>query len=90
MNWNEIEGRWQEFRGQVKSKWAKLTDDDLMNLEGKRDRLVGSIQTRYGIAKEQAERQIDEWISRLDASSRAGDDASRRAPGNDPKKHPHV
>jgi uncharacterized protein YjbJ (UPF0337 family) len=78
MNWTEIEGRWTEFRGQVKSKWAKLSDDDVTKLEGKRDRLIGSIQSRYGIAREQAERQIEEWVARLEPSRHASDDPSKR------------
>jgi len=49
MNWNRIEGRWNELAGQVKSEWAKLTDDDLKNVAGKRDQLVGKLQQHYGI-----------------------------------------
>ncbi|MCA9586158.1 MAG: CsbD family protein [Myxococcales bacterium] len=65
MNWNQVEGQWTQFRGQVKSKWAKLTDHDLENAAGKRDQLVGKLQEHYGILKEDAENQLDEWIAKL-------------------------
>ena len=61
MNWDRIEGKWKQATGKVKEKWAKLTDDDLQFINGKRDQLVGRIQERYGIAKDDAERQVDEF-----------------------------
>jgi uncharacterized protein YjbJ (UPF0337 family) len=64
MNWDRIEGNWKQFRGTVKEKWGKLTDDDLDVVEGKRDKLAGKIQERYGIAKDVAEREIDEAAQR--------------------------
>lgn len=60
MNWEQVEGQWKQFSGQVKSTWAKLTDDDLKNLSGKKDDLLGKIQERYGVMKEEAEKQVDE------------------------------
>lgn len=60
MNWDRIEGNWKQFRGMVKEKWGKLTDDDLDVIEGKRDKLAGKIQERYGMAKDAAERELDE------------------------------
>lgn len=65
MNWDQIKGKWKQFRGSAKEQWGKLTDDDLDVAEGHRDQLVGKIQERYGIAKEEAERQVDEWGSRI-------------------------
>ena len=65
MNWEQVEGQWKQFSGQVKSTWAKLTDDDLKNLSGKKDDLLGKIQERYGVMKEEAEKQVDEWIHKL-------------------------
>ncbi len=65
MNWTQIEGQWHQMTGAAKSKWAKLTDDDLKNVAGKRDQLVGKIEQHYGILKEDAEKQIDEWIAKL-------------------------
>ena len=61
MNWDRIEGNWKQFKGQVKEQWGKLTDDDLDVIAGKRDQLVGKIQERYGIAKDEAEKQVDTW-----------------------------
>ncbi len=63
MNWDQIKGKWQQLRGDIKQRWGKLTDDDLEVAEGKRDVLVGKIQERYGIAKEEAEKQVDAWIN---------------------------
>lgn len=65
MNWTQVEGQWHQFAGQVKSKWAKLTDDDLQNVAGKQEQLVGKVQERYGIMKDEAEKQVNEWISKL-------------------------
>jgi uncharacterized protein YjbJ (UPF0337 family) len=61
MNWDQVEGKWKQASGHVKEKWGKLTDDDLQVIRGKRDQLVGKIQERYGIAKEEAERQVEEF-----------------------------
>jgi uncharacterized protein YjbJ (UPF0337 family) len=62
MNWNQIEGQWKQVKGKAKAKWGKLTDDEIDVIEGKRDQLVGKIQQRYGIAKDQAEREVDDWM----------------------------
>jgi len=61
MNWDEIEGKWKQSMGKVKEKWGKLTDNDLTAINGKKEQLVGKIQERYGIAKEAAEKQLDEF-----------------------------
>jgi uncharacterized protein YjbJ (UPF0337 family) len=60
MNWDRIEGNWKQFRGTIKEKWGKLTDDDLDVIEGKRDKLAGKIQERYGKTKDDVDREIDE------------------------------
>jgi uncharacterized protein YjbJ (UPF0337 family) len=65
MNWDRVEGNWKQFRGKVKEQWGKLTEDDIAVINGRQDQLVGRIQERYGIAKEEAERQIDGWINRM-------------------------
>lgn len=69
MNWDQVEGKWQQFTGKAKSAWGKLTDDDLKNVAGKRDVLIGKIQVRYGVAKEEAESQADAWIQKLDSAA---------------------
>jgi uncharacterized protein YjbJ (UPF0337 family) len=61
MNKDEASGNWKQFKGKVKEKWGKLTDDDMTVIEGKRDQLVGKIQERYGYAKDQAEREVKDW-----------------------------
>ena len=65
MNWDIIEGKWDQFKGQLKSSFAKLTDDDLKNLSGKRERVIGRVQERYGVQKDEAERRIGAWIDGL-------------------------
>ena len=62
MNWDEIEGNWKQALAEVKQKWAKLTNDDVVLIRGKRDELIGKIQERYGIAKEAAEEQVAQFI----------------------------
>jgi len=61
MNWDQVEGKWKQAKGSVKERWGKLTDDDLDVISGKRDQLVGKIQERYGISKEQAQREVETW-----------------------------
>jgi uncharacterized protein YjbJ (UPF0337 family) len=74
MNWDQIEGQWKQLGSQVKSKWAKFTDDDVKNLGAKKDDLIGKIQERYGVLKDEAEHQVDQWLKDLkqhtDASSK--------------------
>lgn len=65
MNWDQIEGNWKQFTGQIKQKWAKLTDDDLQLINGKRIELLGKIQERHGITKDLAEKQLDSFTSGL-------------------------
>ena len=63
--WDKIAGSWTEFRGQVRNQWGKLTDDDLEQIKGNRDILAGRLQQRYGLAKEEINRQIDAWAAKL-------------------------
>jgi uncharacterized protein YjbJ (UPF0337 family) len=65
MNWEQIQGNWMQMRGRAKQRWGKLTDDDLDVIEGRREELIGRLQTRYGIAKEEAERQVKEWAEEV-------------------------
>jgi uncharacterized protein YjbJ (UPF0337 family) len=64
MNWDQIAGQWTQFKGHAKEQWGKLTDDDLDIIEGKRDQLVGRVRERYGIEKEEAERQVEDGSRR--------------------------
>ena len=61
MNWDQFEGKWKQYSGKVKEKWGKLTDDDLEVVRGRRDQLIGKIQERYGIVRQEAEKQVDEF-----------------------------
>ena len=61
MNWDQIEGEWKQCIGSARERWGKLTNDDIQTLTGQKDQLVGKIQERYGIAKEAAQKQVDEW-----------------------------
>ncbi len=63
MDWNRIEGNWKQFKGSAKEKWGKLTDDDLTVIEGRRDQLEGKLQQRYGFAKDQVKKDVDDWFS---------------------------
>jgi uncharacterized protein YjbJ (UPF0337 family) len=61
MNREQVSGKWNQMKGSIRKQWGKLTDDDLDVIAGERDRLIGKIQERYGIEKEEAERQLDAW-----------------------------
>lgn len=65
MDWNQIKGNWNEYKGKAKEKWGNLTDDELDVIAGKRDQLVGRLQQKYGLAKDEAERQADDFANRL-------------------------
>ena len=61
MSWDTIQGKWKQVKGQAQQKWGDLTNDDLDRVDGKREELLGVIQERYGIAKQEAERQVQEF-----------------------------
>ena len=65
MSWDRAAGNWKMFKGKVKEKWGKLTDDDLTTINGHRDQFIGRLQERYGIAKDEAERRASEWEKTL-------------------------
>ena len=62
MNSDELSGKWKQLKGSVKQHWGKLTDNDLDYIAGTQDRLIGRLQEKYGIKKEEAEKQADEWM----------------------------
>ncbi|WP_018861523.1 MULTISPECIES: CsbD family protein [unclassified Thioalkalivibrio] len=66
MNWDIVKGNWKQFKGKVKARWGKLTDDELETVAGKREELAGHIQERYGVTKDEAEQQIKEFEKKLD------------------------
>ena len=74
MNHDRIEGNWKQVKGKVKEQWGKLTDDDLVAIAGKRDQMIGKIQERYGCTRDEAQRQVDDFWSRMER-----DETGRRA-----------
>ena len=73
MNWDIAEGNWKQFKGKVKSQWGKLTDDQLDVIAGKRIELAGRIQEAYGITKDEAEHQIEQFEKLNEDSARTPD-----------------
>jgi len=65
MDWDRIQGNWKQFTGRFKEKWGKLTDDDLTAINGRRDQLEGTLQERYGWAKDQVRRDVDNWLDAM-------------------------
>ena len=63
MNTDQFKGKWVQFKGAVKEKWGKLTDDDLMQVEGNYDKFIGRVQERYGDKKEDVVRWADDWYA---------------------------
>ncbi len=64
MNRDTLKGQWKQLQGEAKRQWGKLTDDELTEVEGNFDKLSGKLQERYGYHREQAEREVDTWLSR--------------------------
>jgi uncharacterized protein YjbJ (UPF0337 family) len=79
MNWDRIAGQWKQLEGHIRSKWANLTDDDLAAVGGKKETLVGKVQERYGILRDEAERRVDEWIAKMPPSSTDADSHGPKA-----------
>ena len=71
MNSDQLQGKWKQLKGSVKERWGKLTDDDLDVIDGQSDQLIGKIQERYGIARQEAQKQVDEWNSNVARASEA-------------------
>ena len=65
MNWDIVKGKWKQAVGSAKSTWGDLTDDDLRQIDGERDKLVGKVQERYGLARDAAEKQVDDWARKI-------------------------
>lgn len=65
MNWDQIEDNWKQLKGKAQEQWGKLTDDELDVIAGRRDLLEGKIQERYGVGKQQAKEQVDQWFAKF-------------------------
>jgi uncharacterized protein YjbJ (UPF0337 family) len=79
VNSDRLQGQWKQLKGKVKAKWGKLTDDDLDVIAGQTDQLIGKIQERYGIQKDAAQRQVEEWNKTLAAHDQESEREMRRA-----------
>ena len=64
MNWDQIEGNWKQIKGEAQVQWGKLTSDDLDVVEGNREKLEGKLQERYGYGKEEAKREVDDFMAK--------------------------
>ena len=64
MNLDVLKGKWKQLKGEANTQCGKLTDDDLDQVEGNTEKLVGKVQERYGYGREQAEREVNQWINR--------------------------
>ena len=69
MNWDQVQGKWKQYKGKAKERWGQLTDDDLEAIDGRAQQLVGKIQERYGLQKEAAEKQANEFLRSLDSGA---------------------
>jgi uncharacterized protein YjbJ (UPF0337 family) len=63
VNWDVIRGKWNQLKGDARVQWGKLTDDDMERIGGNKDKLIGTLQERYGWDKEHAEREADTFMS---------------------------
>lgn len=79
MNWNEFAGKWDQFKGQVKEKWGKFTDNDLTVIAGKKDQFLGKLRERYGYNEAQAEKEIEGFMQNCGCSSDQKFDKSRQS-----------
>jgi uncharacterized protein YjbJ (UPF0337 family) len=77
MNWDQIEGKWKPDTGSGRERWGKLTENDWKSIAGKKDQLVARIQERYGVAKAEADKQVDEWSRALKQYQRQRHAAAR-------------
>lgn len=66
MNSDILQGKWLQVRGDLKQAWGKLTEDELAQIEGNSDKLVGKLQEKYGFSRERAEMEVDHFRSRME------------------------
>jgi uncharacterized protein YjbJ (UPF0337 family) len=72
MNKDTLKGQWKQFSGEVKTRWGKLTDNHLTEISGNYDKLVGRIQEAYGYQREQAQREVDNFLNSYPDTAFAG------------------
>ena len=76
MNWDTFEGKFKQVEAAIRERWAKISTDDLEIIAGRRERLAGRIQERYGLAKDAAEKQADEWWERIQGAGQKSSGAA--------------
>ncbi|MES2998972.1 MAG: CsbD family protein [Pseudomonadota bacterium] len=64
MNADELKGKWEQIKGKLREKWSKLSDDDWQHVKGDKEKMVGKIQEKYGIAKDQAEKELRDFFNK--------------------------
>jgi uncharacterized protein YjbJ (UPF0337 family) len=80
VNWDRVEGSWKQYQGAIKENWGKLTNDNLDVIDGKRQQLVGRIQEHYGITKDVAEQQVDDFLKLFDETGTQAQSSRVAAP----------
>ena len=78
MDWDRIEGNWNQFAGHVKAQWNELTDDDIKKINGKREQLEGKIQARYGYTQEAIKKDVDRWLAETEFTQEPPRDGGAR------------
>ena len=78
MNWDQVQGNWEQFKGKVREKWGRLTDDDIGVVRGKRDQLVGKIQERYGFMKDRAEEEVNSFLKSCNQAIDSSNEADKK------------
>jgi uncharacterized protein YjbJ (UPF0337 family) len=65
MNWTQLEGKWTQLKAEAKTQWGKLTEDDLTYVNGHREKLVGKLEERYGLLRDRAQKDVDDWFAKI-------------------------
>jgi uncharacterized protein YjbJ (UPF0337 family) len=79
MNTEQLKGKWKQVKGSVKERWGKLTDDDIDVIDGQHDQLIGKVQERYGIAREVAQKQVEDWNAAASRDAESDTEQRRKA-----------
>ena len=87
MNTDVLKGKWNEMKGQVKSKWGQLTDDELMQIAGDKDKLIGKLQQKYGRTRDEITREVDSFFRQFDTQKTG---TTHRVGGQDSGDEPRI
>lgn len=86
MNWDQVEGKWDQVKGQVKEKWGKFTDNDLTMMQGKKEQLLGKLHERYGYDKSRAERELESFVKDCSCESESKMKPASQKPQSRPQR----